>query len=176
MKFEHLNLDFISQQVDRGDLRVIDYVYDTFRSDFLGWAHRRFPAVNQEDLLDVWQDTIIMFYEQVRDQKLREMNCSLKTFLFLIGHRRLLKHFRKASRIEYVTEFDVNKCAVENIHPLEPENHVDASLELLLTAIDELPEKTRQILSGQEKWEKHVCMKWATGWGCIIPFRIAVRE
>ena len=110
-------------------------------------AHRRFPAVNQEDLLDVWQDTIIMFYEQVRDQKLREMNCSLKTFLFLIGHRRLLKHFRKASRIEYVTEFDVNKCAVENIHPLEPENHADASLELLLTAIDELPEKTRQILS-----------------------------
>ena len=93
MKFENLNLDFIRQQVERGDLRVIDHIYETFRSEFLNWAHRRYATVNHDDLVNAWQDTIVIFYEQVRDRKLLELTCNLRRFLFLIGHRRLVHQY-----------------------------------------------------------------------------------
>ena len=147
MKFENLTLDFIRQQVERGDLRVIDHIYETYRPEFLSWAHHRYTTINHDDLLDTWQDTIVMFYEQVRDGKLKELTCELKTFLFMIGHRRIMNFFRKAGRIDYVEEVDVKNNMAESINIPEYELNYEDGNTFLQSAIDELPEQTRQILS-----------------------------
>ncbi len=147
MKFENISLDMILQFITSGDLRVIDHIYETYRQDFLHWAHRKYPKANHDDLLDAWQDTMVMFYEQIRDRKLTYLTCEIKTFLFLIGDRRLMNMFRKTDRIEYVEEFDVNKNMIESINGIEVERRYEEDKQFLERAIEELPDQTRQILS-----------------------------
>jgi RNA polymerase sigma factor (sigma-70 family) len=147
MKFENLSLDIILDYITRGDLRVIDYIYDTYRQDFLNWAQRKYPSANHDDLLDAWQETMVMFYEQVRDRKLTYLTCEIKTFLFLIGSRRLMNMFRKTDRVEYVEEFDVNINMIESINEMKYELHNEEELEFIRQAIDKMPAQSRQILT-----------------------------
>ena len=81
--------------LSQGNMAVLDQLYDLHRDDFLRWAGQRFHVKNRDDLLDAWHDTMIMFYEQVRDKKLVNLTCEIKTYLFTIGYRRLLKIFNK---------------------------------------------------------------------------------
>ena len=83
------------QSLAGGDMSVLDRLYDAHRDDFLRWAGHRFVVKNRDDLLDAWHDTMIMFYEQVRDRKLTHLTCEIKTYLFTIGYRRLLKIFKR---------------------------------------------------------------------------------
>ncbi|MBL0007113.1 MAG: hypothetical protein IPP25_07980 [Saprospiraceae bacterium] len=61
--------DLLIRSLVDGDMNVLDQIYDTYRDDFLRWANQNFrqPSVS---LLDAWHDTMIMFYEQVRDRLL----------------------------------------------------------------------------------------------------------
>ncbi|HUR30119.1 MAG TPA: hypothetical protein VMZ69_01735, partial [Saprospiraceae bacterium] len=94
--------------LSQGNMAVLDQLYDDHRDDFLRWAGQRFHVKNRDDLLDAWHDTMIMFYEQVRDKKLVHLTCEIKTYLFTIGYRRLLKIFKKNEKIDFVDGFDAN--------------------------------------------------------------------
>lgn len=60
--------DLLIRSLVDGDMNVLDQIYDTYRDDFLRWAKSKFPAALRDDLLDAWHDTMIVFYEQVRDR------------------------------------------------------------------------------------------------------------
>ena len=147
MSGEKPSSDLLIQALAKGDMSILDDIYDTYRNDFLRWAASRYERANRDDILDAWHDTMIMFYEQVRDGKLKELTCELKTFLFMIGHRRIMNFFRKAGRIDYVEEVDVKNNMAESINIPEYELNYEDGNTFLQSAIDELPEQTRQILS-----------------------------
>lgn len=129
-----------------GDMAILDHLYDTYRNDFLRWAGQRFTIKNRDDLLDAWHDTMIMFYEQVRDRKLTHLSCEIKTYLFTIGYRRLLKMHKRNEKIDLVDEFDANNDIDESINVLEDEKMHEEHQYILHQAVNELPEKSRQIL------------------------------
>ena len=134
------------QSLASGDMSVLDRLYDAHRDDFLRWAGHRFIVKNRDDLLDAWHDTMIMFYEQVRDRKLTHLTCEIKTYLFTIGYRRLLKIFKRNEKIDLVEEFDANNDIDESINVLENEKMQEEHQRILQEAVKELPEKSRQIL------------------------------
>jgi RNA polymerase sigma factor (sigma-70 family) len=134
------------QSLAEGRMSVLDQLYDRYRNDFLRWAGSRFQLKNRDDLLDAWHDTMIMFYEQVRDKKLTHLTCDIKTYLFTIGYRRLIKLHKKTERIDLVDEIDVNINIDESINVLESEAMSERKQQLLMTVITELPEKSRQVL------------------------------
>ena len=134
------------QSLASGDMSVLDRLYDAHRDDFLRWAGHRFVVKNRDDLLDAWHDTMIMFYEQVRDRKLTHLTCEIKTYLFTIGCRRLLKIFKRNEKIDLVEEFDANNDIDESINVLENEKMQEEHQRILQEAVKELPEKSRQIL------------------------------
>ena len=72
----------IIRSLSEGNMKVLDQLYDSYRDDFLRWAGQRFHVKNRDDLLDAWHDTMIMFYEQVRDKKLTQLTCEVKTYLY----------------------------------------------------------------------------------------------
>lgn len=129
-----------------GNMTVLDQLYDRYRDDFIRWAGNRFQVKSRDDILDAWQDTMIMFYEQVRDKRLVHLTCEIKTYLFLIGYRRLLKMYKKSERIELIDEFDANIYMDQSINVLDNEEMLEEQKNTLKEAIDELPEKSRQIL------------------------------
>jgi RNA polymerase sigma factor (sigma-70 family) len=134
------------QSLAGGDMAVLDNLYDQYRDDFLRWAKQRFQVKNRDDILDAWHDTMIMFYEQVRDKKLTQLTCEVKTYLFLIGYRRLLKIFKKTEKTDLVDEFDANIYMDQSINISEDEEMVQEQQIILRAAVNELPEKSRKIL------------------------------
>jgi RNA polymerase sigma factor (sigma-70 family) len=136
----------IIRSLSEGNMKVLDQLYDTYRDDFLRWAGQRFHVKNRDDLLDAWHDTMIMFYEQVRDKKLTQLTCEVKTYLFTIGYRRLIKLHKKNEKIDLVEDINANNDIDESINVLELEEINEQKEKLLMTAIQELPSKTRQIL------------------------------
>ena len=146
MEKEKPSPNALLKSLSEGNMAVLDQLYDDHRDDFLRWAGQRFQGINRDDLLDAWHDTMIMFYEQVRDQKLTNLTCETKTFLFTIGYRRLLRMHKKAERIDLVDVFDANINMDQSINMSESEEMTEQQQSILKKAIGELPEKSRQIL------------------------------
>jgi RNA polymerase sigma factor (sigma-70 family) len=146
MHTEKSSPDLLLQALATGDMAVLDQIYDTYRDDFLRWAKSKFPTASRDDLLDAWHDTMIMFYEQVRDRKLIQLTCELKPFLFLIGNRRLIKMHKKAEKTDLIDGLDANIQIEESINALELEEMDSERRSLLTQAVDELPEQSKRIL------------------------------
>jgi len=135
------------QALAGGDMSVLDHIYDRHRDDFLRWSASKFRNARRDDLLDAWQDAVIMFYEQVRDRKLTKLVCEIRTFLFLIGSRRLMKILKKTERIDFVVEFNVNMGIVESINRLDEQEEDEEKKQLLREGVAALPEQSRQALT-----------------------------
>jgi len=88
-----------------GQLRIMEGLYDQFRKEFSGWAAKRFYSTHS-DIEDAWQEAVLIFYERVMSGRLSEMRCSVKTFLFAVGYKWLLKLHRKLKRIWWTDEVD----------------------------------------------------------------------
>lgn len=146
MEKEKPSPNALLMSLSEGHMAVLDQLYDDYRDDFLRWAGQRFQGINRDDLLDAWHDTMIMFYEQVRDKKLTNLTCEIKTFLFTIGYRRLLRMHKKSERIDLVEVFDANINIDHSINMSESEEMAEEQQIILMAAIRELPEKSRQIL------------------------------
>lgn len=147
MEIEKSTADNLLQSLAQGNMAVLDQLYDAYRNDFLRWAGQRFQIKNRDDLIDAWHDTMIMFYEQVRDRKLVHLSCEIKTYLFTIGYRRLLKMHKKSEKIDLKDEFDANINIDESINVLENEAIMEHQQDILKNAVQALPEKSRQILT-----------------------------
>lgn len=88
-------------RVKQGDSKAIEQVYLKYRDEFFGWAKTRFMCSFQ-DLEDVWQETIIIFFENVKNQRLSVLRSSLSTYLFTIGRNILLNKIIAEQRINLV--------------------------------------------------------------------------
>lgn len=146
MEKEKPSPNALLMSLSEGNMAVLDQLYDDYRDDFFRWAGQRFQGINRDDLLDAWHDTMIMFYEQVRDKKLTNLTCEIKTFLFTIGYRRLLRMHKMSERIDLVEVFDANINIDQSINVSESEEMAEQQQIILMAAIRELPEKSRQIL------------------------------
>lgn len=87
------------QAIKQGNYQALEKVYILFREDFFKWASGRYSA-NRHDLEDVWQETIIAFFENVKNGKLQVLNSKMNTYLFSIGKNILLNKLRKTQRVD----------------------------------------------------------------------------
>lgn len=89
------------QQIKIGNQKVLNQLYQTYRDEFIHWTRWKFSC-KELDSIDVFQETMIAFYENVANDKITEFQSSVKTYLFAIGRNILLKRFRseKKGKIE----------------------------------------------------------------------------
>lgn len=86
-----------------GDTTALDGFYTTHRLEFLKWAYKSYNLTSDK-ALDLYQDTIIILYENVMKGKLIYLQSSLKTYVFAIGKNLILKQFNKDRR--FTNEWD----------------------------------------------------------------------
>ena len=140
-----LNADQILIAVREGQRQVVENLYDDFREDFLSWAGRRFSG-NQEDFEDAWQDVVIVFYENILAGKLKVLHCEVRTYLFAVGYKRLLKNNRKMKRIFWRDEID-DTLQKEHAHIIsEWDEPWAAERELLLNAMNQISPQCQDLL------------------------------
>lgn len=90
-----IHQDWIRKLREEG-LGAVDRLYLQWREEFLAFASRY--GGSQEDVLDAYQDALVILYENVRKGKLTELSSSPKTYLFSIGKYTLLNSLKRQGR------------------------------------------------------------------------------
>lgn len=130
-----------------GSENAFKEVYEGNRDLFLNFARKY--GLGDEDVLDVYQDAYIVFYENIQNGKLTELKSTISTYLISIGKYKILERLRKKSK------------RVDSDHVLNVVQEIDQELEsfdivqeeltpeqkLLQRYFKELGEKCRAILT-----------------------------
>lgn len=91
-----MNDSELIQLLKKGDKLILKKIYVDYRSDFIAFGRK--ISSSENDILDCYQDAIIVLQEQVYTGKLDTLNCSIKTYLFGIGKYMLYEKNRKRSK------------------------------------------------------------------------------
>lgn len=130
------------KQRDRNALKTVYLDYKTAFFKFMS----RYNAKN-DVLEDIFQDALIVLYENAQAGKLDALKSSVKTYLFGIGKFMLFKHFRDAKKevpTEEVYLFDkYDQAVIDDVYADEgPSDHQT----MLVANFKKLGDKCREIL------------------------------
>lgn len=78
------------------DKDVLRRLYTQYRSPFMAFA--RMFCSNEHDILDAYQDAIIVLQEKAINGDLDNLSCSLKTYVFGVGKYLLYNTLRKQKK------------------------------------------------------------------------------
>lgn len=126
-----------------GSQEKLQEVYLAHRQSFLDWAMKSYRC-GQQDALDIYQEVIIAFYENVTSGKLDKIKSSLRTYLFGIGKLLIFSQYQKGKRfsgLEIIPETE--PVDVPNIDLLM---ELDDRQQLMQAALKSLGENCRRLL------------------------------
>ncbi len=87
------------ESLKRGDNSALQQFYSAHRREFVSWVQKGF-GYPPEEAADIYQDSIIVVYENILSEKITTLNASLKTYLFSIGKNKLLRKIDKDKKME----------------------------------------------------------------------------
>jgi len=102
------------EQLRTGDSEAYTKIYEAYRSSFIGFARKY--ELSDDDILDIYQDSIVKLYENVMSGKLSTLTSSIKTYLFSIGKFKIYEHLRYAKKQATGDELDFKVETVEQAH------------------------------------------------------------
>lgn len=83
--------------IKNGDEAALKAIYKEYRIPYIKWITNAFH-LRQEDAEDLFQNTVVIFYDQVSTGKVTELRSSVKTYLFGIGRNLALEYMRKQQK------------------------------------------------------------------------------
>ena len=81
-----------------GDETAANKLYNLHVNAFFYWARKTYPQFPHEELADIYQESFITFFYQIREGTLTKITSSVKTYLFAIGKNRMRNELRKRSK------------------------------------------------------------------------------
>lgn len=120
-------------------------IYDQYREEFLKWAQQK-SNLGEDDILDVFQDAVIILYKKVVSGALTTLTASIKTYLFGIAKNRLQKQY--AIKSKYLLEQEqvgpvIPKSFQNPIYQKINDQHIEATL---AQALEQLGERCKELL------------------------------
>jgi RNA polymerase sigma factor (sigma-70 family) len=98
----HLDNNVIAEIIE-GKEATLRRIYPLYAAEFKAWA-RRYVNCPEADLTDAYQEAMVVFYRNVVTKRLTVLNSSLKTYLFAIGYKQLLRSMRHNMYWEIVSK------------------------------------------------------------------------
>ena len=77
--------------------QCLEEIYRDYRNEFILWAVRH-HSCGMEEAKDVFQQSVIIFYENIRFGKVTEITTKVKTYLFSIGKNKMLELMRQRNK------------------------------------------------------------------------------
>lgn len=133
--------NYYLEQLKNGNQKVLDKIYLTYKKEFLFFAKKY--TQDEETIVDVFQDSMIVLYENVRKGKLTSLNSSLKTYLFSIGKYKL---YRFNQENQKNTEDWKNEYREEVSDQLFEEEINEERMRKINRAFEQLGKKCKQLL------------------------------
>src|SRR5690606_1519259 len=92
------------EQIRSGDQQAIEQIYTLFKGEFLVYSSRF--SVSDEDAIDIYQDSIVVLYENILSGKLTSLTSSLKTYLFAIGKYKIYNSLKIKANVLDFAEYE----------------------------------------------------------------------
>lgn len=116
--------------------------YKLIRQDFLAWSTFSYNLA-EEDAKDLFQEVFVIFWKNIYEGRLEELNCEPKTYVFSIGKHLILNFIKKNNRT--VTFSDTGLInAIDN--PWILEDNRAHNMRFVKDMLQKLPEKERRVL------------------------------
>lgn len=96
----------IFSEIKKGNEEPLINLYKIHRDEFTVWASKNYNC-DVEDARDIFQDTILAFYNNVKSGHLSELSSDIKTYLFAIGKFKIINFQKKQSRTVTFSDFDL---------------------------------------------------------------------
>jgi RNA polymerase sigma-70 factor (ECF subfamily) len=118
-----MNQDEIIQKIKSGGQTELGLIYEEYREEFLRWVIKEYKC-SMDDGKDIYQLTILIFHDNIKQGKLEHLVSSVKTYLFGIGKNIVKENQRKEKRYIPISK---EKWLKENLID-EPTSKIDDAI------------------------------------------------
>lgn len=87
------------EKIRNGDKNQIEAIYNNHKGEFISWIVKLYHC-SFDDASEVYHYAVITFYENVMNNKLTVLDCSVKTYLFAIGRKKYLQNLKSQQKFE----------------------------------------------------------------------------
>lgn len=105
----------IIKKIREGDFRILDNIYSNYRKEYLSWGKKNFKEADFDMLIDAWQNAVVSFYQQIMSDKLTFLTCEIKTYLYLLAKRYLMKSIGQNFK---TVSIDIQKLEAISFYPI----------------------------------------------------------
>lgn len=129
-------------EIKNGNRQALYGLYESYRNDFIQFAQQHY-SYNKENAKDIFQESIIAFYENICDGKLTFLTCNIKTYLFSIGKYKLINDLKKTGRM---VTYDEVEMINDQTNPFKIMDDNDYNKKIIKENLEQLTKKEREIL------------------------------
>lgn len=90
----NLETSAIIEAIKAGSEKILFNIYETYRNEFVSWTIHN-HQISVEEAKDVFQESVIALYKNVKANKLESIEVSIKTYLFGIGKNIILNAIKR---------------------------------------------------------------------------------
>lgn len=134
----------ILSKIKEGDPATFRSIYRDHRAAFLAWAGQR-SGMDEDALTDVFQNSVIIMYNNVKSGKLQHLDSSLKTYLFGIAKHLIMRDKDKRNRMPLMDDYQQERIS-ELDTSLEELESLDHKRQNMLKALKSLGDPCQKIL------------------------------
>ncbi|MCX6226166.1 MAG: sigma-70 family RNA polymerase sigma factor [Bacteroidia bacterium] len=133
--------NLVINEIKSGNKQTLENIYTMYRRGFIEWTTATY-RISTDQALDLYQQTILAFYENILSGKLNGVKSSIKTYLYAIGKNKVYELYRYHGRIRNISSTTPD---YEEISGDDPEYN-ERLLELSKVCLNKLGDPCRQIL------------------------------
>ncbi len=141
-----INSSEIIQSIREGKHSSLEDLYGKHRNEYIQWISRQFTQLDDDLLIESWQEAVIEFYDQIRRGKLVQLSCEVKTYLFVLAKRYLIKIYKSG---HYAQHAELDEIQLQHLSSIPVEDEQDIEQEqrmLLLQAMDQMGKQCIELL------------------------------
>ena len=133
----------IISRIKADDRYILAELYKNYREEFIQFIQKNY-GLSREESKDIFQDTIIAFYQNIVTGKLQYLSSDVKTYLFAIGKRQASTFKKNLFKIGNVSiDSDIKAILKDIAEEMEQPNDLEDAVKKVLS---ELPEHEKKIL------------------------------
>ena len=101
-----MNNNDLIHKIKAGDKFALEEIYTKHRSEFINWM-TSVHKTTASDAKDLYQQSIIVLYENIVNGKLLEMNANIKTYLYAVGKNKFSELKRHSNKTTSEIDYDI---------------------------------------------------------------------
>lgn len=133
--------DWIAR-IKNGSEEELKLLYSLYRDEFVLWSIKIFK-LRAEEAADVFQEAVISFYWNVKNEAMTSLTSTAKTYLFAVGKNIALKKIRKNGRM--IVDNEVMELNAQVVHEVEIE--CNERQQLLVKLLEDIGDPCRSIIT-----------------------------